>query len=164
MQVNSVEKKEMQIFCQGVGELVLLASAIDSQLTNAVIMACSLTVTPLLEPIVAELDARTKIEILRARSKHIRATAWSKGITKWTKKVEDVNRYRNNVAHHLVVMGNGELILYSPQARKLLKRISDSKPTPARNINDINKWVEAARETAGQGQTVLANLQKFTEK
>jgi len=154
----------MQILCQGVGELVLLASAIDSQLTKAVIMACSLIVTPLLEPIVAELDARTKIEILRARSKHIRQTDWSKGIKKWTKKVEEVNGHRNIVAHHQVAMGNGELILYSPQARKLLRMIGDSELTPARNVNDINKWVVAARETAGHGKIVLANLQKFTEK
>ncbi len=154
----------MQILCQGVGELVLLASAIDSQLTKAVIMACLITVTPLLEPIVAELDARTKIEILRAISKHIRQTDWSKGITKWAEKVEKVNSYRNIVAHHTVAMSDGGLILYSAQARKLLRSIKDSKLAPPKNINEINKWVAAARETAGQGQTVLANLHKFTEK
>ena len=56
---------EMRTFCEGVGELGFWASAIDAQLTKAVIRACSLTESPMLEPIVAELDARAKVEILR---------------------------------------------------------------------------------------------------
>ena len=46
---------EMRIFCEGVGELMLWASAIDAQLTKALIRACSLTETPMLEIIVNEL-------------------------------------------------------------------------------------------------------------
>ena len=155
---------EMRAFCERVGELVLWASAIDAQLTKAVIRACSLTETPMLEPIVAELDARAKVEILRAWSKHINAPAWSKGITRWVKKAEKVNGYRNIVAHHQVAGSDGKLTLYSPQARKQLKRIKDLKPDPAKTVDDINKWVEAARNAYEQGQTVLANLDRFAEE
>lgn len=155
---------EMRTFCEGVGELVLWASAIDAQLTKAVIRACSLTETPMLEPIVAELDARAKVEILRAKSKHIKKTSWSKGITRWVKKAEKVNRYRNLVAHHQVAVNDGTLILHSVQALKLLKRIKDFKPAPAKTVNDINKWVEVARGAYGQGQNVLANLDRFAEE
>jgi len=155
---------EMQTFCEGVGNLVLWVSVIDAQLTKAVIRACSLTETPMLEPIVAELDARAKIEILRARSKHIKPAAWSKGITNWVIKAEKVNSYRNIVAHHQVVLKDGQLTLYSPQARKLLKSIKDLKQAPAKTIDDINRWVEAARDAYEQGQNVLTNLDLFAEE
>jgi len=154
---------EMRTFCEGVGELVLWASAIDAQLTKAVIRACSLTETPMLEPIVAELDARAKVDILRARSKHIKTAAWSKGITRWVDKVEKVNGYRNMVAHHQVLVNDGKLILHSAQARKLLKRIKDFKPMPAKTVDDIHEWIEAARGAYGQGQSVLANLDRFAQ-
>ena len=155
---------EMRTFCEGVGELVLWASAIDAQLTKAVIRACSLTETPMLEPIVAELDARAKVEILRAMSKHIKTDAWSKGITRWVKKAEKVNGYRNTVAHHQIAVNDGKLILHSAQALKLLKRIKDLKPAPAKTVGDINRWVEAARDAYRQGQNVLANLDRFAEE
>jgi len=155
---------EMQAFCERVGELILWASAIDSQLTKAVIRACSLTETPMLEPVVAELDARAKVDILRARSKHITSAAWSRGITKWADKAEKVNGYQNIVAHYQVALSDGKLTLYSAQARKLLKRIKDFKPAPAKTVDDVNKWVEAARDAYEKGQTVLANLNRFAEE
>ncbi len=154
---------EMRTFCEGVGGLVLWASAIDAQLTKAVIRACTLTETPMLEPIVAELGAGAKVEILRARSKHIKTVAWSTGITRWANKVEKVNGYRNTVAHHQVVVEGEKLVLYSAQARKLLKRIKDLKPAPAKTVDDINQWVEAARDAYEQGQKVLANLDRLAE-
>jgi len=155
---------EMRTFCEGVGELVLWASAIDAQLTKAVIRVCLLTETPMLEPIVAGLDTRAKVEILRAMSKHIKPAAWSKGITRWVKKAEKVNGYRNTVAHHQIAVNDGKLILHSAQARKLLKRIKDLKPAPAKTVDDINRWVEAARDAYRQGQNVLSNLDRFAEK
>ncbi len=155
---------EIRTFCEGVGEIVLWASAIDAQLTKAVIRAFSLTETPMLEPIVAELDARAKVAILRARSKHIKPVAWSKGITRWVKKAEKVNGYRNTVAHHQVAVNDGKLILHSAQARKLLKRIVDLKPAPAKTVDDIIQWVEAARGAYQQGQNVLENLDRFAKE
>ena len=155
---------EMRTFCEGIGELVLWASAIDAQLTKGVIRACSLAESRMLEPIVAELDARAKIEILKAMSKHIKPAAWSKGITRWVNKAEKVNGYRNTVAHHQVAVNDGKLILHSAQARKLLKRIKDLRPAPAKTVDDINQWVEAARGAYEQGQNVLANLDRLAEK
>ena len=59
------------------------------------------------------------------------------------------------MAHHQVAVNGRKLILHSAQARKLLKRIKDLKPAPAKAIGDINKWVEAARDAYEQGQNVL---------
>ncbi len=83
---------------------------------------------------------------------------------RWVKKAKKVNGYRNTVAHHEVAVNDGKLILHSAQARKLLKRIKDLKPAPAKTVDDINRWVEAARDAYGQGQNVLANLDRFAEE
>ncbi len=80
------------------------------------------------------------------------------------KKVEKVNGYRNTVAHHQVAMNDGKLALYSAQARKLLNRIKDLKPAPAKTIDDIIRWVEAARGAYQQGQNVLENLDRFAKE
>ncbi len=152
---------EMRIFCEGVGELVLWASAIDAQLTKALIRACSLTETPMLEIIVNELGTRAKIEILRARAKLIKTPAWSKGITEWLGKVDEVNRYRNVAAHQPVVFSGEKLIFHLAQAGKLLRSIKNLEQTPACSIDDINQWVEAAKNAYEQGQNVLSNLDRF---
>lgn len=115
----------------------------------------------MLEPIVAELDVRAKVEILRARAKHITTAAWSTKIKGWADKAEQVNRYRNVVAHHQVALNDGRPVLYSAQARKLLGRIKELKPVPAKTIDDISQWVEAAKAAYEQGENVLANLDRF---
>ena len=48
--------------------------------------------------------------------------------------------------------------------RQLLKRIKDLKPAPAKTVDDINQWVEAARGAYEQGQNVLANLDRLAEE
>ncbi len=76
-----------------------------------------------------------------------------------------MNKYRNTVAHHQVAVSGGKLILHSAQARKLFKRINkDLKPTPAKTVDYIIQWVEAARGAYEQGQNVLANLDRFAEE
>lgn len=163
--VETDEEKQMRDFCTAVGELILWASAIDSQLTKAVIRYFTLTETPLLEPVISELPVRTKIDLLRSRSKHITASDWSNEVKSWTNKAEKVNGYRNIAAHHQVVSDdNGKPILFSAQARKLLRRIDGSEVQPARTIDDIHKWVKKAKEAFTDGEEVLVNLDRFAEK
>ena len=71
---------------------------------------------------------------------------------------------RRPAAHHQVAVNDGKLILHSAQARKLLKRIKDLRPPPAKTVDDINQWVEAARGAYEQGQNVLANLDRLAEE
>jgi hypothetical protein len=118
----------------------------------------------MLEPIVAELGARAKIDILQAWAKHIKPVRWSTGIKSWVNRVQKVNEHRNIVAHHQVVLSDGKLTLFSPQARKLLKKLKDLKPAPAKNIKDINNWVEEAKDAYEQGEKLLANLDRFAEE
>lgn len=155
---------EMRIVCEGVGELVLWVSAIDTQLTKALIRACSLTETPMIEIVINELGTRTKIEILRARAKLIEAPVWPENIIKWLGKVDEVNRYRNVAAHQQVVFSDEKLIFRSEQAGKLLRSIKNLEQTPANSVDDINQWVEAAKNAYVQGQNVLSNLDRFADE
>ncbi len=158
------DKIEMQSFCAAVGELILWGSALDSQLTKAVIRLFLLKETSMLESVIAELPTRTKIALLRADSKHINASDWQQKIKDWAKATEKVNDYRNIVAHHQAIFENNKLILFSLQATKLLKRIDGSNIQPAQNIDDIRKWIDTAKETIMQGETLLQNLDRFVEE
>ena len=155
---------EMKDFCAAVGELILWTSAIDSQLTKAVIQIFPLPENPMLEPIIAELSFLAKCGLLRSRSNHINNSDWSAQIKSWTKKAEKVNGCRNIAAHHQVTFENEKPVLFSAQATKLLKRIDGSSVQPAKTIDDIHQWVEKAKEAYTQGNNVLSNLGRFAEK
>lgn len=53
------------------GELVLIANALDYQLNHVLIEILHLTDSPMLEAVVATLVTVNKIEMLKERSKHI---------------------------------------------------------------------------------------------
>lgn len=160
-----VEKdKETKDFCAAVGELILWTSAIDSQLTKAVILICPLPKHPMLEPVISEITFLAKCGILRSRSNHINNSTWSKQIKNWTKKAEKINGYRNTTAHHQLTFENEKPVLFSAQATKLLKRIDGSSVQPPKTIDDIHQWIEKAKEAFTQGNNVLSNLEQFAEK
>jgi hypothetical protein len=52
-----------------VGELVMIANAIDHSLNRVLIAVLNIGGYVMVEPIVATLDARQKVEILKERSK-----------------------------------------------------------------------------------------------
>lgn len=131
---------------------------------RAIIRANSLPETPTQKSIVAEFDARTKIDILRSWKKHIQNKTWSKPIATWVGHVEEVNRYRNIVAHHQVLIKDGVLILHSEQARKRLKSVKNSKRVPDKTIADIRKWLQEAAEVYSEGEDVLDNLERLAKK
>jgi hypothetical protein len=63
-----------------VGELVLLATALDHQLNHVLIQVLHLADSPMLEGVVATLDAVRKIEMLKERSKFIAQARWQKPV------------------------------------------------------------------------------------
>jgi hypothetical protein len=157
------EEASMRVFCERVGELVLWGAAIDGQLTEAIVRACSLKRSPMLGPIIGELGTRAKCDILRARAKHITNLDWRRGIMSWLATAGQANTYRNTVAHHEVKTVDGKLTLFSGAARKLLASIEDGKPKPPKSVTDINQWIETAKRAYEQGQTVLANLERLAK-
>ena len=146
--IESDDEMEMQAFCAAVGELILWGSAIDSQLTKAVIGLCLVNVpdTPMLESVIAELPVRAKSGLLLDYAKHITASDWSSEIKTWVNKAQKAYDNRNIVAHHQVGHEDGKPILFSQNARKVLKRIDGSEVKPPKTVDDIHAWIELAKE------------------
>lgn len=159
-----VETDEEKEFCAAVGKLVLWTSAIDSQLTKAVILLCQLGASPMAENVIAEIPLQRKIVLLHAYLKQITNRDWAQKIKDWTNKAEKVNGYRNITAHHLINSDKGKLVLVPIQATKVLKRISNLGQIggpdiePSKTLDDIRKWVKVAEEVVNQGENVISNL------
>lgn len=75
MPVHEPEWKEA---CAVVGEVVLIYTALGHQLNLIVIEVMHLAQSPMLESVVATLDARQKIEMLKNRAAHIKQKDWKK--------------------------------------------------------------------------------------
>src|ERR1039458_4101614 len=106
-----------------VGEIVLLASALDHQLTHVVIEVLHLTKSPMLEPVVATLESSRKVEILKGRLRHIRQPNWKKAVVKYVNLIERVNRSRNIACHSQMILKGEKFIFTSSQATKLFKNL-----------------------------------------
>ena len=70
-----VEEGKWKDACASVGELVLLYTALDHQLNRIIIEVMQ---APMLEAVVATLDPRQKIEMLKSRVGHVRQPDWKK--------------------------------------------------------------------------------------
>ena len=71
----------MQDFRAVIGELILWTGLIDTQLNKAILGMMALSDHAMIEPIVAQLDARPKAELLKKRAKTI-PKEWRNKITK----------------------------------------------------------------------------------
>jgi hypothetical protein len=94
-----------------VGELVLIASALDTLLNSVVVQVLHLGSSPMIEPVVGTLDAVRKIEILKERAPFIRSEEWKKHVTAFVNKAESVFRQRNIACHMPAVLENGKWTL-----------------------------------------------------
>ena len=164
---TDAEEAKMKEFCAAVGELILWANLIDHQLNQALIAVLALPEHPFIEPIVAQLDARPKAELLKKRVKFLPAgNDWRKRIRAWVERAEKANSNRNIVAHHRVAVdGEGGITLVSSQLTKVFDAITpDMKPAPKRGLAEVREWVRHAQAAADEGQVVLANLAAFAAK
>jgi argininosuccinate lyase len=82
-----------------VGELVLLYTALDHQLNHIIIEVMHLSSTAMLEAVVATLDPRQKIEMLKSRAAHIKQQDWKKAVKTHADRLERVAKIRNAVCH-----------------------------------------------------------------
>ena len=162
-----IDDSAVEAFCKAIGELILWANFVDQQLNCAVISLLTLPQHMMIEPVVAQLDPRQKIELLKGRAKLMPAEQWRKPILKWAKNVEEVNRKRNVVAHHRIHHVDGVLVLHSDQINKIMSslEISDGRVRPKSliGLSDILAWIEQAKKTVGDGRSLLANLERFRE-
>jgi hypothetical protein len=156
------EIAETENACAVVGELVLLASALDHQLNRICILLLGLNETPMLEPIVASLDSARKIEILKAYSVKLSAENWKTAIRKHAEGVEKINRARNKAAHSVLIFENGKAVLFSPAFAKLLSSVDlKSKVAKKLSISGFRNSIKDAERTIGEGHQLIENLMKF---
>lgn len=154
-------------FCAAIGELILWASFIDDQLTKALTRMMALPEHAMIEPLIAQLDARQKSELLKRRAKIIEQPDWRSRIGNWVERAERANRYRNIVAHHSVRSEGGEILLHSNQLGKILASLDTSggtiRPGKLKGLADIRGWIKEATATFIEGNVVLDNLGRFRE-
>ncbi|MGH6836982.1 MAG: hypothetical protein ACREC9_15930 [Methylocella sp.] len=144
-----------------VGELVLLASAVDSLLNELIIVTLELGASPMITPIVATLDPKRKIEILKGRSAHIRQPDWKRGLTGLLNKAESVFKYRNIACHTPPILENGRWALKPIDAAKLLKRLDIQRATVTRfSISELQTAISTAEAALASGSNVVENFER----
>jgi len=165
--IKDVGDPDIKEFCAAIGELILWANLIDGQLNKATLGMFALPEHPMIEPIVAHLEARAKAELLKKRAKIISSVDWKNKITNWVERAEKANRQRNIVAHHGIPVSDRKIYLHSDQLGKIISSLDTSDGTikagESMGLKDIKEWVERAREAYREGVTVLDNLDRFRE-
>ena len=155
------DKKKVRRACAIVGELVLIASALDHQLNHICISVLALTQSPMLEPVVASLDSARKVEILKAYASKITAIEWKKALKAQAEAVEKVNRSRNIAAHSVMSFENGEPVLTSPAAAKLFKSIDLATKTAEKiRFTELEEAIKGAEAALGSGMKLLENFSR----
>ncbi len=148
-----------------VGELVLIATALDHQLNHVLMQVLSLTDSPMLEAVVATLDTVRKIEMLKARSKHIAQPAWRKPLLAYLDKLERVSKWRNIACHTPLIPDSKHGALFAPTAAaKLLKHLDPAEPTANRiPIADVQSAIPVGESALGDGMNLLDNFKKMND-
>ncbi len=149
--------------CAVVGEVTLLYTALDHQLNHIIIDVMHLVHSPMLESVVATLDARQKIEILKNRGKHIREANWKKAVLTHADRLERVARIRNAVCHMplIPIRGKSGFEFAPAAASKILKSITivEKDYTIERlTLERVREVVPLAEKALGGGEQLRENF------
>ena len=153
--------------CATVGEVVLLYTALDHQLNHIIIEVMHLAPSPMLETVVATLDPRQKIEMLKSRADHIRQQGWKKAVKTHADRLERVAKIRNAVCHTPMVpnkKGDGFEFAPAVAAAKLLKdvmfRSKDDYSIEGLTLDHVQKAKTLAMKALGGGEDILTKFAK----
>lgn len=146
-----------------VGELVLIATALDHQLNHVLIHVLHLVSSPMLESVVATLDTVRKVEMLKARTKYISVKSWQKPVLVYIEKVEHVSKWRNIACHTPLIPDDKDgAVFASTAAAKLLKSLQIGKDPPDKRIpvEELKRAISTAENALGEGQNLIVNFQR----
>lgn len=101
--MTSLNDPKWKDACAHIGEIILLSTVLDYQLTEVVIEVMHLEKSPMLDTVVATIDARQKIEMIKARARKLTALDWKKALLDYVEKLEKVNQVRNTAAHTALI-------------------------------------------------------------
>jgi len=144
-----------------VGELVLITTALDHQLNHILIQVLHLDETPMLESVIATLDMARKIEMLKARSRHISQSAWKKPLLTYIDKLERISKYRNIACHTPLIPDEKNGAVFAPAAAaRLLKSLTISDPREIERlpINDLLPEIRRGEEALYDGVVIINNF------
>lgn len=165
--IKGVGDADVKEFCAAIGELILWASLIDGQLNRAIVGMMAFPQHAMIEPIVAQLDPRSKAELLKKRAKIISSTDWRNGIRNWVERAEKVNAKRNIVAHHGIRVADGKIMLHSDQLGKIMDSLDTTgdkiKVGKSKGLADIEEWIKQAKAAFEEGENIVGNLNRFRE-
>lgn len=146
-----------------VGELILIATALDYQLNHIVIQVLHLTESPMLESVIATLDLNRKAEMLKARSKHIRQPQWRNSVLSHLDKLQRIYKWRNIAAHTALIPDDEHGAVFAPAAAaKLLKSLQIEEEAVASRIpvSDLKPIIKLAESALYDGQNIIQNFVK----
>jgi transcriptional regulator with XRE-family HTH domain len=146
-----------------IGELVLLASALDHQLNHVLIEVLPLVDSPLLESVIGTLDSVRKLEMLKTRSRHITQPRWRKPILSYVGKLETVSKWRNIAAHTPLIPDDEHDAVFVPTAAaKLLKTLRLDNPVAHKiPIADLRSAITTAEAALGEGLNIIQNFRNI---
>jgi transcriptional regulator with XRE-family HTH domain len=146
-----------------VGELVLLANALDHQLNHVLIQVLHLLESPMLEAVVATLDTARKIEMLKQRSKFIAQTRWQKPVLSYVDKIERVYKWRNIACHTPLIPDEKHGATFVPTAAaKLLKSLQLGKEPVAKRVPyaELKSTIRVGESALADGLSLIENFQQ----
>lgn len=164
--MTSLNDPKWKDACAHIGEIILLSTALDYQLTEVVIEVMHLEKSPMLETVVATIDGRQKIEMIKARARKLTAQDWKKALIDYAEKIEKVNQVRNTAAHTALIPKGDGFEFVPRQASKILKSmkiIGREYELNRVSIEDIKAAVPVAEQALGDGQVVLDNLARLRD-
>jgi hypothetical protein len=145
-----------------VGELVLIATALDTLLNSVVVQVLHLGSSPMVEPFVGTLDSVRKIEILKERAPFIRNEEWKKRVTAFVSKAESVFRHRNIACHMPAVLENGKWTLTPVSAARLLKHLDLEQPKAKRfSFDDLKTAISTGEKALAEGVGLVENFKRL---
>jgi transcriptional regulator with XRE-family HTH domain len=147
-----------------VGELVLLANALDHQLNHVLIQVMHLVESPMLEAVVATLDTVRKIEMLKERSKFIAQSRWQKPVMAYVDKLERVWKWRNIACHTPLIPDEKHGAAFVPTAAaKLLKGLQLAKEPVAKRLpyGELKSAIKLGESALADGLALIENFQKL---
>jgi len=166
--MTSLNDAKWKDACANIGEIVLLSTALDYQLTGLVVEVMHLDHSPMLETVVASLDGRQKIEMIKARARKLTAQDWKKALLDYAEKVEKTNRVRNTAAHTaLLPTKDGMGFEFAPaQASKILKSLmitGREYDLQRVSLEDVINAVPTAEQALGDGQALMENFPRLRQ-
>lgn len=165
----SITEEDWRTAHAEIGELVVLYTVLDHQLNHIVMGIARVAESPMVEAVIATLDPRQKIEILKARADHMQQADWKKGLKTHADRLERVARVRNMACHVPLVANEAKGILeFAPAAAvKLMKSMTivsrEDYSVERQPVGRVKEAIELGQKAFGGGQYLISKLMESSK-